>query len=325
MLISGAATAIGSLPDLDVAAAVDRALRTAPDLPTVPTLPGRTAAASLLGEIATAVPGIELDAGGLVVVHEPGPPHVEIDAETDAGLIAFCDRIAGRTEPVKAQIVGPATATVALQRAGVDPADAAALAVEVTSRRADVVIDRIRASAPEAPVVLSLDEPLLTTLSSDRPELAVTDAIDLVATVFAGYEDRALPAVHCCGPTDWAALLQTGPAVLFAPLGQGLESYPGSLASFLDRDGWVGWGVVPTDGPVGTTADRSWKRLATTWCDLVRQGCDPVRIRTQALVTPDCGLAGHGTSQADRVLGLVADVSQRIHDQLVAVRFAMGA
>ena len=83
--------------------------------------------------------------------------------------------------------------------------------------------------------------------------------------------------------------------MLSLPVDAGLvERAPATLGRFLERGGWVAWGAVPTDRPVGTDADRLWRELADLWCDLVRAGCDPVRLRRQALVTPACGLACHG-------------------------------
>ena len=92
----------------------------------------------------------------------------------------------------------------------------------------------------------------------------------------------------------------------------------GHLASFLDAGGWVAWGAVPTDRPVGT-ADRYWTNLSALWCSLVGQGCDPVRLRTQALVTPACGLALHDVAQAEHVLLLTNELARRVHAQAVTV------
>jgi hypothetical protein len=52
-----------------------------------------------------------------------------------------------------------------------------------------------------------------------------------------------------------------------------------ALARFLDGDGWIAWGAVPTDRPVGESADPHWRVLARVWCELTRRGCDPVPLR----------------------------------------------
>ena len=58
---------------------------------------------------------------------------------------------------------------------------------------------------------------------------------------------------------------------------------------------------------------------------MVRAGCDPVLLRTQSLITPACGLALHGETQAAHVLSLARNVAQRLHDQAVGVRLTAGA
>jgi hypothetical protein len=68
-----------------------------------------------------------------------------------------------------------------------------------------------------------------------------------------------------------------------------------------------------------------WKALIDLWCELTRRGCDPVRLRSQALVTPACGLAGHGQSQAEHAMLLAREIGGRVHDQAAATRLTVGA
>ena len=63
-----------------------------------------------------------------------------------------------------------------------------------------------------------------------------------------------------------------------------------ALARFLDGDGWIAWGAVPTDRPVGESADPHWRTLAEVWCELTRRGCDPVPLRTRGMITPRVAL-----------------------------------
>ena len=45
-----------------------------------------------------------------------------------------------------------------------------------------------------------------------------------------------------------------------------------------------------------------------------------MQLRTQAMVTPACGLAGHGVSQAARAMKLATTVAMRVTDQAVGRR-----
>jgi hypothetical protein len=134
-----------------------------------------------------------------------------------------------------------------------------------------------------------------------------------------------MAGIHHCGEGDWAALLATGPAVLALPVQPSLVHVAGYLGAFLERGGWIAWGAVPTHRPVGGSADRPWKDLAELWCQLVQNGCNPSRLRNQAMVTPACGLALHEETQAARVLGLVGEIAERVRAQAVATRLSVGA
>jgi hypothetical protein len=109
------------------------------------------------------------------------------------------------------------------------------------------------------------------------------------------------------------------------PTDTGVDQSPGAVADFLDRGGWLAWGAVPTDRPIGSTVERLWRQLSVLWCDLVSGGCEPSRLRTQSLITPACGLAHHGITQAEQVMTFTTRLAQRLHDQAIGVRLSVGA
>ena len=126
--------------------------------------------------------------------------------------------------------------------------------------------------------------------------------------------------MHCCGPGDWSAILAAGPGVLSLPVQAASVSIAGYLAEFLDDGGWVAWGAVPTDGPVGTAPIGTGGSWPTCGASLVQGGCDAVRLRRQAIVTPACGLGLHELGAASHVFDLVDAVADRVHGQAVATR-----
>jgi len=48
-------------------------------------------------------------------------------------------------------------------------------------------------------------------------------------------------------------------------------------------------------------------------------------LRTQAMVTPACGLYRHGVPQAEQVLTFTNRLAERLHDQAIGVRLSVGA
>ncbi len=333
-LTAGAATGIGSLPHTDPRAAAEFVLERLPDLPAIPSLPRRTPAESMLGQVAAGVPGVAVtDNGGLVVDRPRLDPEAEIvtDLDHDAfgGFRAFLTVAAsvGWRRPVKWQFTGPVTLGVALVHAGAPARLAFTLARRAVETHLRALNHAVASALPGCRQVVVLDEPAMVGLMQPGFPIDPDGAIDLVSGALAAIDTDAdaLGGVHCCGPSDWPAILATGPRILSLPVHAELTSVAGYLAEFLDGGGWIAWGVVPTDGPVAPTVERYWRDLAELWCSLVQAGCDPGRLRRQAVVTPACGLGLHDEAATAHVFELVDAVAERVHGQAVATRLSIGA
>ncbi|QGG94627.1 uroporphyrinogen decarboxylase/cobalamine-independent methonine synthase family protein [Actinomarinicola tropica] len=329
--VPGVDTSIGSLPHRDAAAAVDLVLSRQTRLPAAPSLPQRSPLEGMVAQAAWGIPGVDVAADGSLDLHlDQLDPEAEPGDDALAGepfhtLRLFLDAVAGREGPIKLQLTGPVTLGLALHAAGADADRAFAVAGRAVRSRAAALLDLTRSAAPGCEPVVFLDEPGLTGLL--HPDLPIDReaAIDLTSSALAVLERGAITGLHVCGPTDWKLVIQSGPQILSAPLGLGLADAADTLGRYLDDGGWIAWGAVPTDEPIGSSPGRLWRQLSAAWCELVQGGCDPVLLRTHALVTPACGLANHGTSQAERVLGLTRQVAARLHDQAIGVRLAVGA
>jgi hypothetical protein len=178
---------------------------------------------------------------------------------------------------------------------------------------------------PECPQVVVIDEPGFSGVLEPGFPIPPDTAIDLTSGALAAIEQLAMMGVHCCADGDLAAIAATGPSILSVPVSTALVEVAGHLSSFLDAGGWIAWGAVPTDGPVGRSSDRYWRDLSALWSALVQQGCDAVRLRTRAIITPACGLALHDEEQAAMVLRLTDAVARKVHGQAVATRLTVGS
>jgi hypothetical protein len=329
-LTAGAASGIGSLPHTDARAAAEFVLERLPDLPAIPSLPQRSPAERMLAQAAVGVPGVAINECGRIVL-ESGPSRrsaevlTDLDHDAFGGLRGFLEVAAGWKGPVKWQLTGPVTLGLAFVRAGMPVAPAFELAARAVRQRLRTIGEAVAEVVPAGSQVVMIDEPGMTGLMQAGFPLDPDTAIDLVSGALAAVDPASLAGVHCCGRGDWSAILASGPGILSLPMRAGIEAVAGYLAQFLDDGGWVAWGVVPTDGPVGTTADRHWRELADLWCSLVQGGCDAVRLRRQAIVTPACGLGLHELSVVDHVFELVDAVADRVHGQAVATRLSVGA
>jgi methionine synthase II (cobalamin-independent) len=249
----------------------------------------------------------------------------DLDHDAFGGFRAFLAAALGRQAPVKWQFVGPVTLGLAMLRAGVPLHDAFEAAVRAVRGHVQHLIDAVSAALPGCPQVVFIDEPSLGELMLPGFPIAPDTAIDLVSGALAAIEPWAVAGLHVCANADVASLLAAGPGILSVPVHLDLVESAGYLIRFLEDGGWIAWGVVPTGGPIVTSADRPWRQLSELWCRLVEHGADPAMLRRQAIITPECGLGMHTPAVAERVFRLTADVARRVADQAVATRFVLGA
>jgi hypothetical protein len=221
------------------------------------------------------------------------------------------------------QITGPLTLGVAYVEAGMDASIAFPLAARVTRAWAGAMAELVSAKLPEAALVCFLDEPALVCWSNAEGPIERETATDLLSTALAAC--GGMSGVHVCGQGDLRLALDAGPQVVHFDV-QALDLDDASaLSRYLDGGGWIAWGAIPTHRPVGENAQPLWKALLDAWCELTRRGCDPIRLRTQALVAPACGLAGHGASQSEHAMLLAREIGNRVHDHAAATKLAVGA
>jgi hypothetical protein len=248
------------------------------------------------------------------------------DDRAHSGLLAFVDAASQAERApvrVKAQVTGPLTLGTALHAAGMPAPRAFRRAAEATRSWSVALEELLGEQLPETKLLLFLDEPALVQWRRDDAPLEREAAIDVLSGALAAVD--SVTGVHVCGEGDLALALEAGPEVLGVEVHDDLVQHTVGLARFLDGDGWIAWGAVPTDRPVGESADPHWRVLTRVWCELTRRGCDPVPLRTRGVITPACGLAGYGASQAERVLGIARELAARVHDQAVAARLTLGA
>ncbi len=328
----GATAGVGSLPHLDPVAAAAFSIGEF-DIATIPTTPRRSHHELMLAQALVDVRGVTVGADGTIVVDpENVKPHVtiatDIDHQAFSGVRSFLDladkvRLDGAV--VKWQFVGPVTLGVALHRGGLDRDTAFDLALSTVRDRLSALSSVVTAALPNSKQMVVLDEPWFAELMQPGFPIPPDEAIDRMSGAMAALPVDTLTGVHCCAPCDVATLLASGPNVVSLPVSPELVDWVGYLSRFLADGGIIVWGVIPTDGPVASTSERPWRALSDVWCSLVRLGCDPVLLRRQSIVTPQCGLAMHSVSVARRIARLTADVGKRIQDQSAATRFALGA
>lgn len=305
------------------------------ELPSIPRLPRRSPAEGAIAQAMVGMQGITVGQYGNFSVH---PDQIDSLARLSTDL--YHDAFVGfRTfledAPlelsrdyngwVKWQFVGPVTFGLALMRAGVPMSEAFSSAVRAIRTRVQTLLEAVVVALPHCNQMVFIEEPAFGELMQPGFPIAPDTAIDLVSGALAAIETTAISGLHCCGSGDIASQLAAGPAVLSLPVRTDIADAAGYLIRFMESGGYIAWGVVPTAGPIATSAERPWRALCALWCELVQRGADPALLRTQALVTPECGLAAHTPAVAQRVHAIVAEVGRRVRDQSSASRWVLGA
>lgn len=323
-------TGVGALPHRNAQLAAEFAF-SAFDLPTIPSLPRRSPAEAPIAQALCGVPGVSPGQYGAIAVDtdrlDPDAT-VATDLSRDhfGGFRSFLDLAVeqGYTGPVKWQFVGPISVGIALRRAGASTEVAFDVALASVSAHLRSLSASVAAALPGASQLVMIDEPFIDGLMEREFPIAPDQAIDLVSAAMASIEANAAVGVHTCAEVDVATLLETGPQVISLPVSSTILSLAGYLERFLEHGGWVAWGAVATEGPIGVTSTRSWHQLSTLWCDLIQRGCDPELLRNQAILTPQCGLGAHSTAVAERVCHTLRDVSRSVRSTTAAAKMMLG-
>jgi hypothetical protein len=342
-LAFGLATSVGPVPLDSVEPAVRFALAAHPRFPTAPVLSGT--ASSLLAQAVHGLEGVALLPPGLLRVDAdrlPSPAEAagagaSLDGPEFLALHAFCDAIATVDDgsphggPVRVGLLGPITVALALRAAGVPIDKASALAGGLVEQRAAAVLHAARRAVPDAVVAVVLSEPGLVGAMHPTFPLSpweiralldpVVDVLDTSPSATGGL----VIGVHVPGRTDWETVIGSGGSMISAPADGGLVGWAPQLADLLEQGGWIAWGAVPVDQPLGTSEELLWRRLAAVWGDMGAVGVDPMLLRLRSMVSPADGLGHFGLSQAERVIDLVASVSSRVRRQTIAARLSLGA
>ena len=328
---AGATIGHGSLPHRQVAQAVDFAFD-AYDVPSAPTLPRRSPAEAAIAQALAGMPGVMLGQYGSLAIDlarlDPEAP-VETDLSGDAfaGTRAFLKRLRsrGHSGPVKWQFAGPLSVGIALRRAGADPELAFRVALHTVRAHVTALAAEFAAAAPSAHQIVVFDEPFAGQLTRRDFPLAPGEVSDVLSAAMAAVERVATVGVRARADADLAQLVDAGPQLLAIPVAADLTSCAGYVERFLERGGWVVWGVVATDGPIADAPTRAWNRLSARWCELVQRGCDPQALRSQALFSADGGLGMHSPTVAAQIAATVADTARLARVDAGAARFVLGA
>ena len=349
------ATTLGSLPHTDVTRGTSLILKATPEIPSWVQFPKRNAYENMMVQFIEGWPAL-VETEGRTIFDTTLPDYVEqltgfyerylaaseegdqaaldsfgLSERCAAGFAAMEARLpahvaAGQAWMLKGQVTGPFTQ-------GTNLLDQDRRCAYYDEQLRDVIVKGVALKAAwqmerlgtyGLPLMVFLDEPSLvgfgsqTYLTVSREDV-VGDINEVVATIHAR---GGLAGVHCEENTDWGLLMETELDILdFDAYDhmQAMTLYPAELRAFLERGGWLGWGIVPTlDRQAAATEDVAslLPRFEAGVQQLVDKGFDRELLLRRALITPSCGAGGVLTEPlAESVLRVLRELSLTLRER----------
>jgi methionine synthase II (cobalamin-independent) len=332
-----AATAIGSLPHVEVEAALSLLAGALPEIPCWPQLVKISPYEDMLLMYARPLfPLVSVDAGSRSL--RPLAPGFEREqalaafyqqlwegerqkllptADEARGFAAFCQKLPGHGL-VKGQVTGPITLASAVLGA-----DGKALLydeeiAEAIARGlgAGAGAQGERLAAAGARPIVFLDEPSLTGFGSAFSPLTRPRALALLQAALEEARNicpQLLLGVHCCGNTDWSLIMEAGPDIISLDsfgFGAYLLLYIEQLSAFLNNGGAVAWGAAPTEPARASSAPELWRPLRELLDKLEQGGIAKSLLVSSSLLTPACGLGSLAQADAERIIALLPSLCQ---------------
>ncbi len=330
MLKTFNSTGIGSLPHKDPEEAC-RVIFDSVDIPFWPQLPHRSFLEFMVPQYSEGFPFVRIQGENihvekandedLTVFYEAiaAKTGFPISREYAAGFYAFIDILkdkGGRLDTVKGHVTGPLTFTLSLTDEEKRPIffdeERRELALELLKGKVIWQVEKLKQYADE--ILIFIDEPVLSALgTSAYIAVDMSEAQRMLKEIVACIkESGALAAIHCCSKADWPLVFSTGVDVFNFDsyyFWDTLSIYPDEVTSFIDNNGVIAWGIVPTTDTIrGLTLPDLREQLERGLSSLVKAGISEEKLRNQVLLTPSCGTGSMETDDALKVFSLLKEL-----------------
>lgn len=339
LLPSCASTGIGSMPHTQVEMGLQAAL--AMDIPFLPQMPMHDASEYMIPSAIEGLPGLSFDEDGICTVDlakwEAGRAAFEAKLETALSTgeleafeptpeacrawLPFLWEVENRKlRLAKAQIAGPFTVLsvartsdgrTTLEVPGLDQ-----MLYRLVMARSLAMVKALRRTG--ATPLFFLDEPGLYALQRIQPRhLMALQELKLLTVAL--QREGALVGIHCCGNTDWAALLDVQPDLLSLDVRLSLDAMleeTEALTRFLNSGSALCLGIIPTDLTSTYDVAELTDSVEASLKAALPKGHSFTQVLAHMMLTPACGLAMRSVQDAERILGELRAAQRRLHETL---------
>ncbi len=358
--LRGLATGVGSLPYTDKDFACQKILQYFPQVPFWPQLPKLSFRENMYVQYSENLPGTVINEKEERIYLEENKfnreletfyqnylagniDHFAVSPEYAAGFHAFGSFLKKgkltNLSAIKVQITGPLTF-------GLSVKDEKGRSIYYNEQMRDVLvkhlqmkalwqINKLQVAGYKLPVIVFLDEPYLAAYGSAYTAVSREEVIQSLKEVISGIKNYLSTlssqlstvsiGVHCCANTDWSIILESGIDLLSFDAYDYFDSlllYREAVNKFIERDGILAWGIVPTDEKVlNESADSLKKKFLSSIEKLVKNGIEEKKLLTNFLFTPSCGLGTKSEPVAEKALLLTSELSKEILDYIYPAPF----
>ncbi|MFY9401866.1 MAG: hypothetical protein WAQ07_00425 [Candidatus Omnitrophota bacterium] len=338
--LKGLATGIGSLPYGEAESALGLIFKYTPEIPFWPQLPKRSLKEGMVAQFSENIPCLKLGAEGVFFdsrrmddeleefygrVVSVDLDYFKISPDYAPGVYKFYDMLASgfgisEAQALKLQVTGPFTFAAAVNDEDKVPILHNKVMLQAVSKALSMkaLWQAGMFKALGKPLVMFIDEPYLGSFGSAYTALDRQDVVLGLREFSTGLKPvYDLLGVHCCGNTDWSIFteLEDIDIISFDAFDY-LEKfllYAKDIKSFLERKGFICWGIVPTQSFTGNDnlsllTDKLYLGIEA----LVKKGVSESLLRERLLISPSCGLGTFTVEEAEKVFRMLAKVSDFI-------------
>jgi methionine synthase II (cobalamin-independent) len=323
-------TGIGSFPHTDPDEACKVILESV-DIPFWPQLPHRSFHELMVPQYSEGFPFIKIEGEHIyintaeenelsefyeAIANKTGFP---ISEDYAAGLYAFLDILKHqnqRLDVIKGHITGPLTFALSLTDNQKRPIyfdeEMRELSLELLKGKVSWQIDKLKPFAEK--VLIFVDEPILSALGTSTYIGVNTEEASRMLKEIVKHvkECGGIAGIHCCGKADWPLVLSTGIDVFNYDsffFWDTLSIYPDEINAFINNNGFIAWGVVPTTDVIrGVNLQGLKEQLERGLTSLEKIGIPKDKLRQQVLITPSCGTGSLETVDTLKVFSLLKDL-----------------
>ncbi|KPK46002.1 MAG: hypothetical protein AMK74_01630 [Nitrospira bacterium SM23_35] len=325
-------TGIGSLPHTNPDEACRLVLDTF-DIPFWPQLPGVSFREFMIPQVSEGMPSLKIDEQRETIwVGEDGEDlarfyetctddlKLTISEAFASGLYAFRRAAAGRHfQFIKGHITGPLTFTLGLK-------DARGRSLYFDEELREISLLLLQAKIrwqigilqPFADrVIIFIDEPVLSALgSSSYIGVAPEEALRLLqAATDTIKEASGLAGIHCCSNADWPLVIRSGVTIISFDAYDYIETiplYPAEFTSFLKKNGYLAWGIVPTTEAIQHENTESLKKRLELGIELLSHSIPADLLLSQILLTPSCGTGSRTPAETAKIFRILSELSSEM-------------